>query len=53
MGVGDLLSENSHGMIAAHIIFTEMHAPRRIDPDGQFAAIVIARMLLAREPRRI
>src|ERR1043166_668419 len=53
MGVGDLLSENSHGMIAAHIVFAEMHAPRRIDPDRQFAAIAIACMRLARELRRI
>src|ERR1051326_7167765 len=52
MGVGDLLPENRHGMIAAHIVFAEMHAPRRIDPDRQFAAIAIAGMRLARELRR-
>src|SRR5215471_15748594 len=53
MGVGDLLAENSHGMIPAHIVFAEMHAPRRIDADRQFAAIAIAGMRLARELRRI
>src|SRR5262249_2089571 len=53
MGVGDLLSENRHGMIAAHIVFAEMHAPRRIDPDRQFAAIAIAGMRLAWELRRV
>src|SRR5262249_58546007 len=31
----------------------ERHAPRRIDPDRQFAAIAIAGMRLARELRRL
>lgn len=49
MDVGDVLAENRHGMIATHIVFTELYAPRRVYPDGELAAVAISDMRLARQ----
>src|SRR5262245_1835191 len=53
MGVCDLLAENRHGMIAAHIVFAVVHAPQWIDTDGEFSAVAIAEMGLARNLWRV
>src|SRR2546429_9654278 len=49
MDFGDVLAENRNGMIATHIVFSEMYAPRRVYPDRELAAVAIADMRVARQ----